>query len=653
MGAYITIWGGQGMRRKLRRTFRGRGFYLLAGTLCATVVIVMAACCTISLLTIGRATQQESRALDSAITAFDLYQQERSPVNNSASDAASQLDADGALTRLAANPEDTALREQIARRLGAFEHAHVGDVQSTYVVLENAAGGDGFALGSSSAVEDARSREERLTQIDLADLTSSGKATTRLSSGDGPAWSVSVLPYADGVSIVVFYHMPEVPNVDVLEPIADIVETYFVDAAGTRIALGADAYRDAIDVDVAMNSPSDRGIVDVTHNGQTYREYFHKPTENGQAFVLIVPDVAQAAYHQFALVIVVATIVLIALGCAAGLYLTNRIYEPLQDIIAKLAPGGRDVQDEFKLIGFALDAMENRLSEQDELVGEFHLMRLLRGRATLAEEGAGFFFAEPNREVSLAIVRTDEQEKGQSGTPREVSRLRDLVRGYLEASWRAYALCEESGFVLAVIDAQGGGIAPLLAGLLTHAQENGTLISVFASNVHAGATKLSLCYREAISALEEGTRKRAFNKVVRCDVPSGGGSAASGDDPALPGLKSSANATKAVAASSDLLAYVQANYRDPALTAALVAERFGMSRTAVSRAFAQACPNGGFLGYLHGLRLDKAEELLRTSQLSIPDIATSVGYGTVLTMTRAFKRYRDTTPGAYRKGSEQ
>ena len=65
------------MRRKLHRTFRGRGFYLLAGTLCATVIIVIAACCNISLLTIGRATQKESRALDSAITAFDLYQQER------------------------------------------------------------------------------------------------------------------------------------------------------------------------------------------------------------------------------------------------------------------------------------------------------------------------------------------------------------------------------------------------------------------------------------------------------------------------------------------------------------------------------------------------------------------------------------------------
>ena len=642
------------MRRKLHRTFRGRGFYLLAGTLCATVIIVMAACCTISLLTIGRATQQESRALDSAITAFDLYQQERSPLNNSPSDAASQLDVDGALTRLAADPGNTALREQVARRLGAFEHANVGDVQNVYVVLKGAGDGGDFVLGSSSAVEDARAREERFTGIDVDSLAKAGCTVTRLFTDNGTAWSVSILPYSDNATIVAFYHMPEVPNIDVLEPIADIAEMYFVDADGTRIPVGADTYRDAIDIDVIMNSPEERGIVGVTHNGQPYREYFHKPIDTGNAFVLIVPDVAQAAYHQFALIIVAATVILVVLGCAAGLYLTRRIYEPLQNIIAKLAPGGRDVQDEFKLIGFALDAMENRLSEQDELVSEFHLMRLLRGRASLAEEGSEFFFAEPSREVALAIVRANEQRNSQVAQSHETSQLADLVRIYLEGSGRAYTLCEESGFVFAVIDAQGGGVPPLFSGLLAHAQEQGTLVSVFTSNVHAGAAKLSLCYREAMSALEEGTHKRTFNKVVRYSGPTNGSPTTSGGEAVQAGsTEPNAGGPATGVNAADLLAYVQANYRDPSLTAALVAERFGMSRAGVSRAFAQACPDGGFLDYLHGLRLDKAEELLRTTQLPIPDVAASVGYGSALTMTRAFKRYRETTPGAYRKGSKQ
>ena len=150
-------------------------------------------------------------------------------------------------------------------------------------------------------------------------------------------------------------------------------------------------------------------------------------------------------------------------------------------------------------------------------------------------------------------------------------------------------------------------------------------------------TGLFACYRADPQALPAEWRER---------LPGDEPAPASHTEVGAGGSTGGANA-------ADLLAYVQANYRDPSLTAALVAERFGMSRAGISRAFAQACPNGGFLGYLHGLRLDKAEELLRTTQLPIPDIASSVGYGSALTMTRAFKRYRDTTPGAFRKGGEQ
>ena len=251
-------------------------------------------------------------------------------------------------------------------------------------------------------------------------------------------------------------------------------------------------------------------------------------------------------------------------------------------------------------------------------------------------------------------MRADEQRNSQVAQSHETSQLADLVHIYLEGSGRAYTLCEESGFVFAVIDAQGGGVPPLFSGLLAHAQEQGTLVSVFASNVHAGAAKLSLCYREAMSALEEGTHKRTFNKVVRYSGPTNGSPTTSGGEAVQAGsTESNAGGPATGVNTADLLAYVQANYRDPSLTAALVAERFGMSRAGVSRAFAQACPDGGFLDYLHGLRLDKAEELLRTTQLPIPDVAASVGYGSALTMTRAFKRYRETTPGAYRKGSKQ
>ena len=118
------------------------------------------------------------------------------------------------------------------------------------------------------------------------------------------------------------------------------------------------------------------------------------------------------------------------------------------------------------------------------------------------------------------------------------------------------------------------------------------LVSVFASNVHAGPAKLNLCYREAMRALEEGTKGRVFNKAVQFE--------------AAPDAEDRPRTAMGASEVENMLAYVRDNYRDSSLNATLVAERFGVSRTAVSRAFAQGCPDG-FLGYLHGLRLDEAE----------------------------------------------
>lgn len=98
----------------------------------------------------------------------------------------------------------------------------------------------------------------------------------------------------------------------------------------------------------------------------------------------------------------------------------------------------------------------------------------------------------------------------------------------------------------------------------------------------------------------------------------------------------------------EVLAFVQAHYRDPSFASSTVAAHFGTSQSNVTRMF-NRFNHSGFLEYVHSLRIAKARELLETTEYSIADISTMVGYTNSLTMTRAFKRYTGTTPGSFRK----
>lgn len=95
-------------------------------------------------------------------------------------------------------------------------------------------------------------------------------------------------------------------------------------------------------------------------------------------------------------------------------------------------------------------------------------------------------------------------------------------------------------------------------------------------------------------------------------------------------------------------AFVRKHYRDPEFSASMVAEHFQISQSYVTHMF-KRYNSTGFLEFLHMLRIEKAQELLRSTDHSVADIATMAGYSNALAMTRAFKRYTGATPGSYRK----
>ncbi|MBQ6998520.1 MAG: helix-turn-helix domain-containing protein [Clostridia bacterium] len=97
--------------------------------------------------------------------------------------------------------------------------------------------------------------------------------------------------------------------------------------------------------------------------------------------------------------------------------------------------------------------------------------------------------------------------------------------------------------------------------------------------------------------------------------------------------------------------YVKLHYNNPNMSLSLVADEFSMNYTYMSHFFKDFI-GANFIDYISDLRIKKAQELLRTTDLPINEIATTVGYANATVLIKIFKKITNTTPGAYRKSSK-
>jgi transcriptional regulator GlxA family with amidase domain len=85
------------------------------------------------------------------------------------------------------------------------------------------------------------------------------------------------------------------------------------------------------------------------------------------------------------------------------------------------------------------------------------------------------------------------------------------------------------------------------------------------------------------------------------------------------------------------------------LGVAEVAEQLGVSRRSLERAFAAA--GLGVLEEITRCRLNRAERLLRETQLSVQHIASLAGFGTVEQMRLRFHACHGCSPATFRKAA--
>lgn len=101
----------------------------------------------------------------------------------------------------------------------------------------------------------------------------------------------------------------------------------------------------------------------------------------------------------------------------------------------------------------------------------------------------------------------------------------------------------------------------------------------------------------------------------------------------------------------EICGYITANYSNPNLCSDMICQEFGISGAYLSRLFKDQM-GIKLIDYIHFLRIDEASRLLLDTPYTIEQIAHKVGYQSALTLTRAYKRYYDMSPGSARKNSK-
>jgi AraC-like DNA-binding protein len=96
-----------------------------------------------------------------------------------------------------------------------------------------------------------------------------------------------------------------------------------------------------------------------------------------------------------------------------------------------------------------------------------------------------------------------------------------------------------------------------------------------------------------------------------------------------------------------ILQYIEESYRQPDLSLYSVSSRFDVTEKYLSEFFKEQVGEG-FSSYVTGLRIKRAQEIIRGHRATLDVVARHVGYHSVNTFYRAFKRKCGVSPRQYR-----
>lgn len=110
--------------------------------------------------------------------------------------------------------------------------------------------------------------------------------------------------------------------------------------------------------------------------------------------------------------------------------------------------------------------------------------------------------------------------------------------------------------------------------------------------------------------------------------------------------------SKKIRLKENVLAYVAENYRSHELSLSTIAEHFNVDPSYLSRYFKNHVGDN-LSEYINKFRVEKSIALLQQEEIFIRDISDLVGFYSVSTYIRLFKKYKGVTPSVYREAKKQ
>jgi YesN/AraC family two-component response regulator len=99
--------------------------------------------------------------------------------------------------------------------------------------------------------------------------------------------------------------------------------------------------------------------------------------------------------------------------------------------------------------------------------------------------------------------------------------------------------------------------------------------------------------------------------------------------------------------SRQVIEYVRLHYSSDNLNITMIGEAFRLTPSYLSKLF-KAQTGEALLDTINRTRLEEAKKLLMQQNISIAEIAKSVGYSDINTFNRIFKKFEGITPGKYK-----